>query len=330
MTVRFSRPSGYTLVEILVVIAVSSLMAGLLLPAVQSVRASARRVECANHLRQLGLGVNDYVGVFGIYPPSSGSSRIRYELHQFSVYTQLLPYLDRTVEYHAINFEVPAWDFYLFDHARGSYQANRTVMSATLDVLLCPSDGGWGGLGWTGHANYRANLGTSLHDRPSPTEAGPFAVYEICRPASIHDGLSQTVAFSEKLRGGLGTTEYQSARDALFPQYLVPDAGETIRLCRFQKSSTPQSFGEGGLIWFVGTLTQTNYNHFLGPNSSAPDCIVGGGYPMGALAARSLHPGGVSCGYLDGSVRFTRDTVSLATWQALGTRAGNEILEDVP
>jgi prepilin-type N-terminal cleavage/methylation domain-containing protein len=331
MMTRPARISGFTLVELLVVIAVVSLLAGLTLPAVQSAREAARRIACGNHLRQLGLAVNEYVGVFEAYPSPLGDSDVPLSPHQFSLYTQILPQLERDAEYHAINFEAPAWDFYLFDQARGSYQPNSTVMAVSLDVLLCPSDGGGGSPGWTGPANYRANLGTSLFYQPAANEAGPFTIYTVSRPSSVHDGLSQTIAFSEKLRGGVGVMDYQPARASLYPRHMVEDAATTVHLCRFQDSFPPsRSNSAVGLIWFVGSLTQTSYNHFLGPNASEPDCIIGGGFPMGGVTARSLHSGGVSCGYLDGSVRFIRDSISLATWQALGTRAGGEILEDAP
>ncbi len=201
-----------------------------------------------------------------------GASVILRSPHQFSLYTQILPQIGRTVDYNAINFEVPIWDFYLFDQGRGNYAANTTIMAASLTVLLCPSDGGWGDPGWTGHSNYRANLGTSLYYHPGATQAGPFLVHGISRPASILDGLSQTIAFSEKLRGGVGRLDYPPARASLFPQRMVLNPEETIRSCRFQDSFPPARYDNAvGLIWFVGSLTQTTYNHFLGPNASVPD-----------------------------------------------------------
>lgn len=327
--IRTSRP-GFTLVEALAAVAILGMLLGLILPAVQDAREAARRTECSNHMRQLGLSVQGYHATHGFFPPTSGLSgpttapRID---RQFSVFTQLLPYLDESKLYASINFNVGAADLYDEpdpSRVRGQ-EANSTARSTRLRFLLCPSDARQRS-GPTAGANYRSNNGTWRSHGPSD---GPFSSELWLRSAgSATDGLSHTVLFSEKLRGGTDPDEVDP-RSGMF-QALIPGSStldEARAICRDRNDGRTDHRPEAGLAWFFGTFSHTWYNHIHPPNDVVPDCYVRGYHPVvGIFGARSNHPNAVTIGLADGSARAVKDTLELEVWRALGTRNGGEIL----
>ena len=163
---RKSR-SAFTLIEMVVVISVIALLAMLILPAVQSAREAARRLACANNLKQICIATHSYIDVHNAVPkptgaPLKGNIRIQ---KQFSVFTQLLPGLDQNALFNSLNFSIGLEDYTIFT-PRGDmlhyYNSNQTSLRASIGALLCPSDGGAlaADLAAPG-CNYRANLGLS-------------------------------------------------------------------------------------------------------------------------------------------------------------------------
>lgn len=328
-----------TLIETLVVIGVLGLLVALTLPAVQRVRESARRAWCAANLRQVGLALHAYEAQHHVFPSPCGDTsvyrksdgRLHGDIKQFSIFTYLLPSLDQMNLYNAVNFDVSALDPYLSKsmstNARGVV-ANTTAMSATLTVLLCPSDAGEGDAGWTGGVNYRANLG-SEQSRISLT--GPFMNRGVhLSSASVLDGTSHTTGFSEKLRGRVGATRFNPSTDMAYAIVGPPRSfEESLRACRTLRSTTDGYFSATGLTWFASPYTQTTYNHSLEPNSRTVDCAwYNSTLVSGFVGARSRHPGGVDVLMMDGSARFVSRSIQLDVWRALGTRAGGETVAE--
>lgn len=328
---RPSLPRGFTLIELLVCLGIISLLAALLLPAVQQAREAARRTACLNHLRQVSLALQNYQATTGVYPPIEGGvgpspSRVNDSAMFYSGFTQLLPQLDASPLFQALNFSVPFTDPYRYQVDAG-ISANQTVLASRLDVLLCPSDGGGGDPGWTGGCSYRWSLGWMryLNDE-SEGRPGPFSRYRT-GPADVRDGLSQTACASEKLRGRLGSTTFNPLREMVVANSFGHSPDEMVAECRAQVGMKRGFDSRSGLSWVTGSLSHTTYNHALDPNDGTADFIIYGIAPLaGIVGARSLHPGGVHLAMCDGSARFVSSRISHPVWRALGTRAGGEII----
>ncbi len=168
--VRRLRRRGHSLIEVLTVVGIAGILAALLLPAVQSARESARRLQCANNLRQIGLALQSYHAGYGVFPSACGMPNYQgremstpiVDMKQYSAFSQLLPFLDQQLLFSATNFSVAIQDPYLFplgDAQRGA-AANGTALATRLGVMLCPSDPGLRNVVPTGETNYRVNLGT--------------------------------------------------------------------------------------------------------------------------------------------------------------------------
>ncbi len=334
-----------SLIELLVALSIMGLLVGLLLPAVQSARESARRGTCANNLRQIGLATHNYSATHGPFPASTGPPNINrdpdpdpghliIDQKLYSIFTRLLPYLDQAPLASSLNFEVGMEDPYAFGdglHFRErGMEANVTVMKTSLGMFLCSSDPG-GVPGWTGGTNYRASNGLvrwAHGDDPTRGTRGAFDGFDSTWPAEIRDGLSQTAAFSEKLRGRPRDDRIKPRVDMIVGGLGLPyTVEESLARCR-SRPGAPEGFHTfAGLTWSVGSLAQTCYNHVIPPNSTTPDCILPLSSPVvGFLGSRSNHPGGVHAAMADGSVRFVGQGIGREVWKALGTRAGDEIV----
>ena len=324
-SVASSRPvhAGFTLVELLVVITIIGILIALLLPAVQAAREAARRMQCGNNVKQVCLAMHNYHSQFNSLPV--GAYSCCWGTWQVAVF----PY----IEYQAL--------FDMYDHGGKATsdwdkcyfiaEANKKVISQRITAFTCPSDKLEyifdHGISSTKH-NYAANNGnTGYFDEggTGPTTAAngitfggaPFVMAAAssaisCRFADITDGLSNTLMVAEVIQGPTNSTE---------------GTGLDVR---------------GYTWWGLGSGFET----FLPPNATAGDILNDAVYCQknwevpcestsysspnrpANFAARSRHPGGVNAGLCDGSVRFFGDTIAIATWQALGTSRGNEVLRD--
>lgn len=334
------RRRGFTLIELLVVIAIIAVLIALLLPAVQAAREAARRAQCTNNLKQLGIALHNYhssnngfpVGfLYNANPPTSGPLAGTPPFHYcWSVLAQMTPYLEQTSVYNAANFN---WPF-----AQGPsggfaiYPANLTVMNTTVNVFLCPSDGTPNPAPPSGPNNYVFCTGDGMTSTAGPNDppagtgspAGANGAFIASTPmsmATITDGSSGTVAASECLIGtgpGFSPTPPNPLARGLA---LTGDSSLNMANCQ----AATQWILKGSQWWF-GDHRNVLFNNYLTPNSAFPDCNGASYHLPGWKAARSLHPGGANVMYCDGHVGFVKNTVNPATWKALATRNGGEVV----
>ncbi|WP_169974660.1 DUF1559 domain-containing protein [Tautonia rosea] len=326
------RRSGFTLIELLVVIAIIGVLIALLLPAVQSAREAARRAQCANNLKQLGLAVHMYHDVNHVIPRGSDSHE-----YTFSPLARIFPYLENNALFEAMNFDVGL----RYSPASGMgalvRSENTTVTRTLVATFLCPSDGANEELTdeqWR-PANYVASSGSAMspallqmswRDWGSRQDGVSFHQSQIGF-RGVRDGLSQTALMSESIVGAqavpnaggpLDVRLFHTLTSAGFPP-LIP----TEDRCQADGSGMIWQSGRNA-SWALGRLDATLYNHALTPNADRPDCL--GVIQVGWKGARSFHPGGVNVLFCDGSVRLVKESVDPLTWRALATRNGGEVI----
>ncbi len=347
------RRNGFTLIELLVVIAIIAVLIGLLLPAVQQAREAARRTQCQNNLKQLGIALHNYHDALRTFPPNltPGGTAYNYAKGGWGVLAHLNPYLEQTNVYNLMNLTLPTYvqtgpGVYVF--AGGDVNTQKAVQTV-VPLFLCPSDVGRpvdGGYGLTtmGPTNYCANQGSGVDtfngdvaQNGSPLNAdGVFFADSRVRVSDIQDGTSNTAAFSESTlgEGPTSSTTLPSTVDrSRVYNYLGFASGTALNdtTC----GGTPGTYNlsqRRGFAWYAGEIRCASYNHYYGPNSANMDCLFNNaafGYTaMGWKAARSVHTGGVNLLMCDGAVRFTGNMVDITVWRGVATRKGREIIED--
>ena len=323
---------GFTVLELLVVAGVVGLLVALILPAVQASREAARATSCRNNLKQLALALQNFAAREGSYPaalpllPHEG----RTPEHLYSPHAFLLPDLGYAALAERVSVSRPR------SNRRSPPFDERA--DVTVPAFRCPTDAARGP---AGGVNYRGNAGASIYDegrrrgRGSETR-GVFRSFRRAAPSAVRDGLSGTAAFSEKRRGrGSGAFDgradvWLTGRFELRPRYA--STGEFVEICSDAPSVVDRWYGDAGGAWVQPGFHHTLYNHAVGPNAPMPDCdLYAGpsGVPLGGVfRATSDHPGGVNLATLDGAVRFVNDSVDPATWRALATLAGGDIVSD--
>ena len=338
------KPRGFTLIELLVVIAIIAVLIALLLPAVQAAREAARRMQCTNNLKQLGLAMHNYHSALGSFPSAGWvANGTNYWIinnltapghFRYSSLLQVLPYLEQGTASNAMNFQLPLYDINGVDMPQ-----NTTVYQTKITSFNCPSDTRADrGATTEFPCNYASCSGDGLPggDGLAGSYGSPDGVLYLNSTttfANITDGTSQTALMSESIVGPSNSANPPTAASPnpqevmvqlpltltnpldIFTYYpLDPAACLASTTYRYDRHTN----------WIDGDYRHTMYDHYLTPNSATYDCLRGPQH--GWRTARSRHPGGVNVLLADGSVRFLKSTVSQTAWRGLGTCNGGEVL----
>jgi prepilin-type N-terminal cleavage/methylation domain-containing protein len=330
--------SAFTLVELLVVIAIIGVLVGLLLPAVQAAREAARRMQCQNHIKQIGLAAHNYHGVFDRFPPSALVNLAVSSTGNngsWGVHGRILPYLEQGNLYEKVDLSI-AWDFQM------------AIDGLKIPTYACPSDPGSDQIRDPGSGrpklyptNYGFNFGTWFVFNPVTQVGGDGMFYPnaFLRFRDCLDGSSNTLLLSEVKawnpyvrNGGPSVTTIPQTIPEL--QAILPSA--------------PDFKDTGHTEWPDGRVHHTGITTTMTPNSRVLRTVAGverdmdfnswqegrdgnAGQPTyAAITSRSLHVGLVQAGRVDGSVSSFTDSIDQKIWRALSTRAGREVISPEP
>jgi prepilin-type N-terminal cleavage/methylation domain-containing protein/prepilin-type processing-associated H-X9-DG protein len=355
---------GFTLIELLVVIAIIAVLIALLLPAVQSAREAARRTQCVNNLKQIGLALHNYHQAHGVFAMGCSSGMWDtvpdYNVKQnLSVHALILPFLEQTQVYNAINFNWGCED----STTVLCYVINSTGTNAQINAFICPSDPNAGvpdHNNTTNTNNYYASVGTTmtwgLIGRQAPylnmqsatatainmPSTGLFTWQASYGIQHCTDGTSNTIAFSEAAVGtqnerplqrliGLQGVQIPFTSMIYDAQTNVPLVQSVIQLCQqaYQSGSSGYVDLQRGENWAHGSMAMAMFNTVVTPNAYADTwthCGLNASSRAVLSNADSYHSGGVNTMMGDGSVRFVKNSINPLTWYALGTKGGNEVI----
>jgi prepilin-type N-terminal cleavage/methylation domain-containing protein/prepilin-type processing-associated H-X9-DG protein len=318
------RSRGFTLIELLVVIAIIAVLIALLLPAVQAAREAARRSQCVNNLKQLGLALHNYHDVNGAFPIGAALYVATGSKLNLSQQTRLLPFMEQSVLGNTINFGL-----------NSTAPDNATALVTSVSSFLCPSDAQTQVPAGQAGINYRVNHGTSIvnsygaqdtagADVSMPPPNGLFFLDYKIGIADVIDGTSNTAALSEHVKGDFSNSISTEISDTYQPGTYPSTADQAVQDCLAVNilDLTKQGNSNAGSPWMSDGHTMTRYYHAGLPNSRS--CM----FPPQRISttANSRHPGGVNVTMADGSVRFFKSTINIVTWRALGTRNGGEVI----
>jgi prepilin-type N-terminal cleavage/methylation domain-containing protein/prepilin-type processing-associated H-X9-DG protein len=319
------RPA-FTLIELLVVIAIIAILVGLLLPAVQKVRGAAARVKCANNLKQWGLALHNFESAQGAFP-TQGDVPVGQTGDPWSAQTRLLPYVEREDLGRQIDYS---------QSSDGQAMAVNRVA-----LLMCPAevnDRRQASPTAPYPLNYLVCVGTWFVYDPATgtTGDGAFGMNRPARFADFTDGTSTTLAMSE------GKTFTPLLRDGGSPGMAdIPPPATPAEVVAYGGTFKVDA---GHVEWVDARSSQSGFTATFTPNTKVAFASGGTTYDVDftsrregktpnvptytVATARGFHTGGVNALFVDGSVRLVANSVAQATWRALGTRAGGEVIGD--
>jgi prepilin-type N-terminal cleavage/methylation domain-containing protein/prepilin-type processing-associated H-X9-DG protein len=321
------RSRGFTLIELLVVIAIIAVLIALLLPAVQAAREAARRMQCVNNLKQLGIAMQNHHDVMSTLPWGGKSSPS--QTWAFLI----LPYIEQVQMSNALNMTLAAVTF-----------QNSTIIQSRLVVFSCPSERlgtpMWNSTSATvpsrAKGNYGVNWGNSDFEQNMPLASIPN---DSLAPANL--GVYATVT---SIRGPFRVNNTTNAITPFGLRDITDGTSNTMMASevRFVPDASNGKSDSRGDIWSEGTKCGYTFMAATPPNSSIPDqldgssgcptpganppCVQTSGNTREFNAPRSYHTGGVNVLFCDGSVKFIKDSISIPTFRALSTKDGGEVI----
>lgn len=340
------RSRAFTLIELLVVVAIIGVLVALLLPAVQAARESARRTQCINNLKQIGLALGSFDAAQKHLPSAAVSKEYSaapthpHSFYRWSALAQLLPYLENQNVRNLIDISTP---LYMPSAGYPVAERNKAGVALVLPGFLCPSDLSERLRPDMGPTNYAVCAGSGANGGTPFATDGIFFVNSETTYGHLGDGSSNTVAASESLLGVDTVRDASGAFSSATPErsykFILSFAGAPeltdVKCLGSMNYNSAAATGNDprGFAWCSGEYRSATYNHYYAPNAPEYDCITSAttdptpppAKPIlysawGWRTARSVHPGGVNSLFADGSVRFIQDGIDLALWKELSTR----------
>ncbi len=318
---------GFTLIELLVVIAIIGVLVSILLPAVQQAREGARRAQCQNHMKQLGLAVHNYHDTHGTFPMGFTQENIRGTYQGHSAFYYIMPFIDQTTLWNTFDSSIPI-------NNRVAASSPRVKAAVPVSIYLCPSDPGAQGLAlYNGQyqyakTSYRLNGGSRPVFATSATNDGVFmCVGPAARQASTAP-LGTAVAIAEVTDGTTNTIAFGE-------HYLTDDNFDTFVSWNSNSLLKDWSWyypagGDNGLQDImcgafapVGYMTPFKMGQPGAPTSQSAWYVY---QDMRINAIGSAHTGGANVTLCDGSVRFISNSLSQTLLTYLCKRADKQIL----
>jgi prepilin-type N-terminal cleavage/methylation domain-containing protein/prepilin-type processing-associated H-X9-DG protein len=350
--------AAFTLVELLVVIAIIGILIALLLPAVQAAREAARRSQCTNNLKQIGIAAQNYHDAILAFPPLGTGPQTSGEIStvnisgkkayhgQIGYLVLLAPYMEQTTIYNEINWTI----------APQPWNTGYRPWFNEIPSLLCPSDilcptqasKSFNGVKYQmGHNNYKGCLGTTVNnDQWGPTN-GVFQIDGFGKIAmrDVIDGSSHTLLAGERCQGNSRNRHETKSGIALFAGFagmatMVGEYNTGYVTClatapagalNYNAAQPVETTGNwyAGERWCDGASYYSGVSAIIPPNG--PSCLTSKTHDReaGIFTLSSRHPGGALVCMVDGHVQFLTDDMDIRALQSLGTRAGGESADNV-
>jgi prepilin-type N-terminal cleavage/methylation domain-containing protein/prepilin-type processing-associated H-X9-DG protein len=332
------KSRAFTLIELLVVIAIIAVLIALLLPAVQAAREAARRIQCVNNLKQLGLGLHNYESSVGAFPPSlvlKGAGSTVTWFGGWSAHGRILPFMEQGPLFDSMNFAM-------------NYETppNSTVSAALISAFICPSEKRTESKMGDAGPIYPTNYGWCMGDWYSwggfsaTGNRSAFGPNRSRRLADFTDGLSNTLVAAEVKTYTTYVRDCGSLAQVNNPNLIPPPSGDPLAVAP-EYNGCQLKLSNAHTEWPDGQVQQSGVTTAWPPNFAVIGTAADragqelditsqrehlGGPTYAAITSRSYHPGGVNTLFGDGSVHFVKSTVNGLTWRALGTVGQGEVI----
>ena len=344
---------AYTLIEILVVISIIGLLVALLLPAIGAAREAARRMDCSNRIRQVGIAMSNYESVYRKLPSMRlGNASANGPYARMSGLVMILPFMEQIalhekmqssmVNGHASSSLSSVISFCPVPNSGGSNGPIQPWLDR-LALFRCPSDPKTEVEGDMGYSNYVFSVGDTIVDNANQATRGVFESGKFRRLSEITDGLSNTIAMSEVRVDGK-MLEWMSDSELLIPCKYSERSRCTAFFSLNSPPSQPEFFGRGRR-WVDGAPIYSAFNTILPPGDVSANHRNDSDLAYGNFSAGSYHSNGVNCLFGDSSVRFIASSINCGdlselaptgddgkgspygVWGQLGTRAAGEVID---